>query len=69
MYWAAIRSGLYLTAVNSHLAADEAAYIVNDSGATAFVTSAVAGDVAQAIIDRTPGVGTRSAYGGAVTCP
>ena len=32
VYWAAMRSGLYLTAVNRHLKADEAAYLVNDSG-------------------------------------
>jgi fatty-acyl-CoA synthase len=32
VYWAAMRSGLYITAVNHHLAADEVAYIVNDSG-------------------------------------
>ena len=33
VYWAAMRSGLYLTAVNSHLTADEAGYIIADSGA------------------------------------
>jgi len=44
VYWAAIRSGLYLTAVNRYLSADEAAYIVEDCGARSLVVSnAVAG--------------------------
>src|SRR5918997_7169802 len=33
VYWAAQRSGLYITAVNHHLTADEVSYIVHDSGA------------------------------------
>ena len=40
VYWAALRSGLYVTAVNHHLSPDEAAYIVNDCGAKAMVVSA-----------------------------
>jgi long-chain acyl-CoA synthetase len=32
VYWAAMRSGLYLTAVNRYLKADEAAYLVNRLG-------------------------------------
>jgi fatty-acyl-CoA synthase len=39
VYWAALRSGLYLTAVNHHLTAEEAAYIVRDCGATALIVS------------------------------
>lgn len=31
VYWAAMRSGLYITAVNWHLAPEEAAYIVSDT--------------------------------------
>ena len=38
-YWAAFRSGLYVTTVNRHLSAEEAAYIVDDSGAEALVTA------------------------------
>ena len=34
VYWAVMRSGLYLTTVNRYLAPAEAAYLVNDSGAT-----------------------------------
>src|SRR5580704_6685076 len=37
--WAGFRSGLYVTTVNRYLPADEAAYIVNDCGASAIVTS------------------------------
>jgi acyl-CoA synthetase (AMP-forming)/AMP-acid ligase II len=38
--WAAQLSGLYYTAINRHLTADEAAYIVNDSGARVLISSA-----------------------------
>src|SRR5688572_28034248 len=37
--WAALRSGLYLTAINSHLTAEEVGYIVGDCDAQAFLTS------------------------------
>ncbi len=37
--WAAQRSGLYYTAVNSHLSSDEAQYIINDCGAEILVGS------------------------------
>lgn len=37
------RSGLYFTMVNTHLTAEEAAYIVNDCGARTLVTSAKLG--------------------------
>lgn len=40
VYWAALRAGLYITAVNSHLGAEEVAYIVTDCGAKALVASA-----------------------------
>ncbi|MFI5806212.1 acyl-CoA synthetase [Streptomyces sp. NPDC051561] len=46
VYWAAMRSGLYLTAVNHHLTAEEAAYIVEDCGATALITSTELGQLA-----------------------
>ncbi len=37
--WAAMRSGLYLTAINSFLTPGEVSYIVDDCGAKAFITS------------------------------
>jgi fatty-acyl-CoA synthase len=50
VYWAAVRSGMYLCAVNKYLTAEEAAYIINDSGAAALVTSAELGPVASAAL-------------------
>ena len=38
--WACMRSGLYLTPINWHLSAPEAAYIVKDCGATVLIASA-----------------------------
>ncbi|MBD1319445.1 acyl-CoA synthetase [Gordonia hankookensis] len=43
--WAAQRSGLYFTAVNRHLTAEEVQYILDDSGAVALVTSEQLADV------------------------
>src|ERR1700719_4504384 len=37
--WAAQRSGLYYTALNSHLRSAEVQYILDDCGATALVTT------------------------------
>lgn len=67
VYWAAMRSGLYITAVNHHLSADEVAYIITDSGAKALVVDAAKGELAEAIVAQTPGVALRLAFGGAVT--
>ncbi|MCP4084551.1 MAG: acyl-CoA synthetase [Actinomycetia bacterium] len=46
IYWAAVRSGMYLCAVNRYLTAEEAAYIINDSGAKALISSKALGEVA-----------------------
>lgn len=54
VYWAAMRSGLYLTAVNRHLAPAEAAYVLNDCGAKAVVVSAKLADLAKALVPLTP---------------
>jgi fatty-acyl-CoA synthase len=50
VYWAAVRSGMYLCAINRYLTAEEAAYIVNDSGAKALVTSAALAPAAEAML-------------------
>ena len=50
VYWAAVRSGMYLCAVNKYLTAEEAAYIVNDSGAKALVSSVGLADAATAML-------------------
>ncbi len=47
--WAALRSGLYVTAINSYLTPPEVAYIVNDCEARALVTSAAKASVAAAL--------------------
>jgi long-chain acyl-CoA synthetase len=57
--WAALRSGFYVTAVNSHLTADEAAFIVDDCDAKVLVTSAASADAARAMMRSTPKVRRR----------
>lgn len=47
--WAALRSGLYLTAINSHLTPEEVAYIVEDCEAKVFVTSQALSGVASEV--------------------
>ena len=66
VYWAALRSGLYITAVNWHLNPAEIAYIVNDCGARALIASATLSAPAEQIIAQTPEVTLRLAFGGAV---
>jgi fatty-acyl-CoA synthase len=66
VYWAALRSGLYVTAVNHHLAPDEVAYIVDDSGAAILIVSAEKGELAAAVQGATPGVTRRLVFGGAL---
>jgi fatty-acyl-CoA synthase len=66
VYWATHRSGLYLTAVNCHLTADEARYIIDDCGARVLVVSAGLGDLAATIAGSCAGTDLRLAYGGEV---
>jgi long-chain acyl-CoA synthetase len=33
VYWARLRSGMYIAGINHHLSPEEAAYILNDCGA------------------------------------
>jgi fatty-acyl-CoA synthase len=54
--WAGMRSGLYITAVNAHLTAAEAGYIVDDCGARVLITSAALGELADDLVTLTPGV-------------
>jgi fatty-acyl-CoA synthase len=65
-YWAALRSGLYITAVNRHLSPAEISYIVNDCGAKALIASAGLREAAEAIVEQTPDVEIRLAFGGPV---
>lgn len=57
--WGAQYAGLYYTAMSSRLTTEETAYIVNDCGARAFITSGYKADVAAEILDQTPGVEIR----------
>ncbi|MGH3199910.1 MAG: acyl-CoA synthetase [Streptosporangiaceae bacterium] len=66
VYWAALRSGLYITAVNYRLKPDEVGYIVSDSGATALIVSAEQAATAEAITGLTGEVRLRLAFGGPV---
>ena len=54
VYWAAMRSGLYLTSVNRYLAADEAAYIINDSFSKSIVTTAALEKTARELLPLIP---------------
>jgi long-chain acyl-CoA synthetase len=62
--WAAERSGLYYTAISSRLTPAEAAYIIDDCGARAFITSAAKRDVAEAVVPDTPKVELRLIFDG-----
>jgi long-chain acyl-CoA synthetase len=64
-YWAAIRSGLYVTGVNWHLTAAEAAYIVSNSGAKALVTTAAQAGTGGQILPDLPGCRVRLIIDGA----
>ena len=55
VYWAAIRSGLYLTTVNRYLTAEEAAYIVTDCEAKLLVTSKTLEAEASKMLPEIPG--------------
>ncbi len=63
VYWACLRSGLYITAVNHHLSAEEASYIVRDCGARALVVSATTAELVDALDVDVP---ERLAFGGPV---
>ena len=57
--WGAYYAGLIYTPISSRMTADEIAYIVQDSGARAFVTSRYKAAEAAQLADRMPGVGLR----------
>ncbi|MDO9458068.1 acyl-CoA synthetase [Nocardioides sp.] len=66
VYWAALRSGLYITAVNHNLSADEVSYIVRDCGAGALVVSATSPRLVALVEALDVEVAERLAYGGRV---
>jgi long-chain acyl-CoA synthetase len=66
VYWAALRSGLYITAVNWHLAPEEAAYILRDSGARVVMVSAGVRAVAEPLVSLVPEIRHWYSFGGQV---
>ncbi|OBI21488.1 acyl-CoA synthetase [Mycobacterium sp. E2327] len=67
IYWAALRSGLYITAVNWHLTSEEAAYIVRDSGAQVVIASTGVAELAEQLPDLVPEVRHWYSFGAAIT--
>lgn len=65
VYWAAMRSGLYLTAISRYLSPEEATYLVNDSGARVLITTKAMARCALAMLDHIPGCTTRLMMDGA----
>ncbi len=63
-FWAGVRSGLYVTAVNRYLQPAEAAYILEDSACKAVITSTEMGSTAGDLIDLAPEVQHWLRYGG-----
>ncbi|ORM24110.1 AMP-binding protein [Williamsia sp. 1135] len=63
IYWAAVRSGMYVTAINNHLTPDETNYILGDCGAVALFASAEVADAVSAV-DQVPTVTHRIAWAG-----
>ncbi|MDL9946075.1 acyl-CoA synthetase [Gordonia sp. ABSL11-1] len=68
VYWAALRSGLYVTAINHHLTAPETDYILTDCNAkVVFASASVADAVATtADIPALAAPGRRLVWGGAI---
>jgi long-chain acyl-CoA synthetase len=65
-YWAAVRSGLYITALNFHLNADEALAVMSNCRPRALIASAECEPLAAAIAAGTPTLEVRLAFGGPV---
>ncbi|HTO53111.1 MAG TPA: AMP-binding protein [Myxococcota bacterium] len=66
-YAAAVRSGLRLTPLNWHLQLDEAAYVVQNCEARAFIADVRFASVAQAAAAECPKAEVRLAIGGAIS--
>jgi fatty-acyl-CoA synthase len=66
VFWAAMRSGLYITVINNNLSADEAGYILTDCGANAIVVSVGTAPLAGELRPLAGGMASRLAFGGTV---
>jgi long-chain acyl-CoA synthetase len=65
-YWAALRSGMYLTALNFHLALEEQLYVLRDCGTRVLIASAAMADMARRIAQAVPEIDVRLAFGGEI---
>ena len=65
VYWAALRSGMYVTGVNHHLTAAEIAYILGDCDAKALLVSASKVGLARDVLELVPGIRVRVVLDGA----
>jgi len=63
--WGAQRSGLVYVCISTRLNVEDAAYIVNDSGARLLVSSRAQAEVAQGVAARAPALGARLMMDGA----
>ena len=64
--WGCHYAGLIYTACSSRLTSDELAYIINDCGAAAYITSIYKADQATDIVDKIPEVRVRLMLDGVV---
>ena len=64
--WAARRAGLLFVPVSWHLHVDEASYVVDNSDATAIVTTSMLGGLARRVVDRSPKVNVAVISGDAI---
>ncbi len=64
--WGAHYAGLYYTAISSRLTSDELAYIIEDSGSRAFITSPYKAEQVAELGDRLGSLDLRLSVGGAV---
>ena len=64
--WAALRSGMYLVTVNRYLQAEEAAYLITDSTAKAFISTKNQSKVAQEMLAFIPDCPVRLMMDGTV---
>ena len=63
IYWAAIRSGLYVTAINYNLSADEASYIVNDANVRSLIVNSDLAELATQVAQNCPDCELKLAIG------
>ena len=66
VFWAAMTSGLYFTTINRYLSPEEAAYVVNDSGSTALITTQAMANTASQMLDLIPDCRHRLMMDGAI---